>query len=151
MNHLGEVFPGSRQELHQLLSHQNYAYIGTIRKIELIKNMRTMWHKSWSWAQESINRRMIDQLWIMDMEIMLIRAHTRIWKENRNFHPQMWMTFLWGRTFWTDTKWMSRKSNSLQKLNFQKCFPSIHHQGNRIELNYKASTSRKGNISQSTY
>jgi len=35
MNHLGEVFPGSRQELHHLLSHQNYAYIGTIHVDDL--------------------------------------------------------------------------------------------------------------------
>ena len=36
MNHLGEVFPGSRLELHQLLQQHNYAYVGTMRKIELI-------------------------------------------------------------------------------------------------------------------
>ena len=36
MNHLGEVFPGSRLELHQLLRQQNYAYLGTIRKIKHI-------------------------------------------------------------------------------------------------------------------
>ena len=36
MNHLGEVFPGSREDLHQLLWQQNYAYVGTIRKIKLI-------------------------------------------------------------------------------------------------------------------
>ena len=32
MNHLGEVFPGSRLELHKLLRQQGYLYVGTIRK-----------------------------------------------------------------------------------------------------------------------
>ena len=41
MNHLGEVFPGSRLELHQLLHQQNYAYVGTIRKIKLILSEHT--------------------------------------------------------------------------------------------------------------
>jgi len=35
MNHLGEVFPGSRLELHQLLRQQNYAYVGTIHVDDL--------------------------------------------------------------------------------------------------------------------
>ena len=37
VNHLGEVFPGSRIELHQLLHQRNYAYVGTICKINLIR------------------------------------------------------------------------------------------------------------------
>ena len=41
VNHLGEVFPGSRLELHQLLRQQNYAYVGTIRKIKLILSEHT--------------------------------------------------------------------------------------------------------------
>ena len=32
VNHLGEVFPGSRLELHKLLRQQGYLYVGTIRK-----------------------------------------------------------------------------------------------------------------------
>ena len=31
--HLGEVFPGSREELHELLAQQNYVFLGTMRKI----------------------------------------------------------------------------------------------------------------------
>ena len=36
MNHLGEVFPGSRLELHKLLRQQGYLYVGTIRKQEIV-------------------------------------------------------------------------------------------------------------------
>jgi len=35
MNHLGEVFPGSRGDLHQFLKQQNYAYVGTIHVDDL--------------------------------------------------------------------------------------------------------------------
>ena len=31
--HLGKVFPGSREELHEVLAQQNYVFLGTMRKI----------------------------------------------------------------------------------------------------------------------